>query len=82
MEMARVTPRLNDMHLTNFRLVFKHSLNAYRFAHSPCEVFCFVDVGSGKCDIKMLSRTLKEVKLAGGVSNDETKTVYLLQEFL
>lgn len=28
-----------------------------------------INVGSGKCDIKMLSRTLKEVKLAGGVSN-------------
>jgi hypothetical protein len=29
-----------------------------------------ISVGSGKCDVKMLSRTLSEVKLAGGVSNE------------
>ena len=53
-EKARVAPRLNGMHFTNFRLAFKHSLNAYRFAYSPCEVFRFIDVGSGKCDCRAI----------------------------
>lgn len=29
-----------------------------------------INVGGGRCDVKMLSRTFKEVKLAGGVSNE------------